>query len=356
MEKENLFRILNEWHWSLPIVVVFGLLILIHFCINVVYTSIYPRCVASDKTAWAVLMRILYKPFKLFLWFSGILILAPLYAHHFFEIQIIFMILNLLKVGIILALAWAFYICAEEAERYFLRKKWYDTTSIELFSKMSFLAILFVTLLLILPLFGIQIAGLLAFGGLSGIIVGFGAKDAIANVLGGFLLALDKPFKLGEQVTSLDKTIDGYVEHIGWRLTKIRTLDRKVLFIPNANFSTLVFVNASRLSHRRLLTKVGVRYEDIQRLPKLLEELESFIKTHKFVDPKEANYVNLIEFGESSLDIEIRAYTKTTNLLEFYKEAEQILIGVYEVIRRNGCELAVPTRVLRIEKEQGLPQ
>lgn len=346
----QIIAFLQNWHWWSPLVGVPLFLVLIHLGLNLLYKHLYPKQVAKENIWGALVLKALNQPFKLLLWFSGLSILVTLYAHICFDLGIVNMIAKLLKVGVIVALAWALYIFTEEGEKALLLKKNYDITTVELFSKLSLVAIGICTLLLILPLFGIQIAGLLAFGGFSGLIVGMAAKDAIANILGGFIIAIDKPFKIGDWVYSHDNAVEGIVEHIGWRLTKIRTFEKRPTYVPNSLFSTLMITNASRMSHRRILTKVGVRYQDIDKLNAIVAAIEEYIKTSPDIDHKQSNYVALVEFNESTLDIEMRFYTKATATKEYYEARQKILIDVYQMIRREGAEVPFPIQTVLLEK------
>ena len=113
-----------------------------------------------------------------------------------------------------------------------------------------------------MQLFDYSVSGLLAFGGIGGIAVGFAAKDLLANFFGGLMIYLDRPFSVGDWIRSPDKEIEGTVEDIGWRLTRIRTFDKRPLYIPNSIFASISVENPSRMSNRRIYEKIGIRYDD----------------------------------------------------------------------------------------------
>ena len=108
-------------------------------------------------------------------------------------------------------------------------------------------SVIITTGLLILQAYGLPIEGVLAFGGAGGIAVGFAAKDVLANSFGTLMLLVDKPFVVGDWIRSRDREIEGTVEDVGWRSTRIRNFDRRPLYVPNANFASLAVENPQRI-------------------------------------------------------------------------------------------------------------
>ena len=138
--------------------------------------------------------------------------------------------------------------------------------------------------LVILQSTGYSISGVLAFGGVGGLAVGFAAKDLLANFFGGLMIYLDRPFKVGDWIRSPDKEIEGTVVKVGWRLTTITTFDKRPLYVPNAFFTTISVQNPSRMSHRRIFETLGVRYSDAARLPVIIEKVKSMLYEHDEID------------------------------------------------------------------------
>src|SRR5690606_5396265 len=138
-----------------------------------------------------------------------------------------------------------------------------DETTVRAMGKLLRAAVLITSVLIVLQLLGYSVSGVLAFGGIGGLAVGFAAKDLLANFFGGLMIYLDRPFAVGDWVRSPDKEIEGTVEDIGWRLTRIRTFDKRPLYIPNSVFNTISVENPSRMHNRRIYETIGVRYDDI---------------------------------------------------------------------------------------------
>jgi MscS family membrane protein len=221
-----------------------------------------------------------------------------------------------------------------------------DTTLVEGLGKLFRVTILITMSLIVLQTLGINVAGLLAFGGVGGIAVGLAAKDLMANVFGGFTIYIDRPFTVGDWIRSPDRDIEGVVEDIGWRRTAIRTFNKRLLYVPNAVFSTIALENPSRMSHRRINESFGVRYDDISVLPKILESVRAYLKQNPDLDQSQTMMVNLDEFAESSVNFFIYVFTKTTVWTEYHAVKETVLFEISKIIDAGGAEMAYPTRTI----------
>ena len=126
-----------------------------------------------------------------------------------------------------------------------------DPTTLHALAKLTRLSVVISAVLVALPTLGIEITALLAFGGVGGIAVGFAAQDLLSNFFGGLMIYLDRPFAIGDWIRSPDREIEGTVESIGWRLTLVRTFDKRPLYVPNSVFAKLALENPSRMTNRR---------------------------------------------------------------------------------------------------------
>ncbi|MCW8867392.1 MAG: mechanosensitive ion channel family protein, partial [Marinobacter sp.] len=177
------------------------------------------------------------KPVVAFVWLQGVYWAAEV-AHKYSEAEIFKANESVLQIGFIFVLVWAVLRLIKEAEGILVSplkmKQPMDYTTVNAVSKLSRAVVLITAVLIAMQSMGYSISGVLAFGGVGGIAVGFAAKDLLANFFGGFIIHLDRPFKVGDWVRSPDRNIEGTVEHIGWRLTTIRTFDKRPLYVPNA--------------------------------------------------------------------------------------------------------------------------
>tara|TARA_R110002096_G_scaffold82194_6_gene191232 strand:- start:173 stop:952 length:780 start_codon:yes stop_codon:yes gene_type:complete len=227
-----------------------------------------------------------------------------------------------------------------------------DPTSIHAIGKLVRTAIFITTALVILQTLGFSISGVLAFGGIGGIAIGFAAKDLLANFFGGLMIYLDRPFTVGDWIRSPDREIEGTVEMIGWRLTTIRTFDKRPLYVPNSIFATIAVENPSRMSHRRIHETIGLRYRDIEQMDRIVEAVKAMLKAHEEIDDTQTMIVNFNAFNESSVDFFVYTFTKTTNWIHFHEVKQDVLLKISSIIAENGAEIAFPTTTMFLQQGQ----
>ncbi len=227
----------------------------------------------------------------------------------------------------------------------------WDSVSIEAMVKIFKLTVFVITVLFVLSSFGVNLTGLLAFGGMGGIAVGFAAKDFVSNLIGGLVIYMDKPFKIGDWIRSPDKEIEGTVEKIGWRMTVVRTFDKRPLYIPNGTFLNISIENPSRMSNRRIKEMIGVRYDDMEQVSNITKAIKQMLKTHKEIDQRQTIIVNLYAFGASTVDIMVYTFTKTTNWVRYHEIKESVLLEIAKIIASYDAEIAFPTRTLHLTNE-----
>lgn len=223
-----------------------------------------------------------------------------------------------------------------------------DTTTVLALGKLVRVTVFITAALVILQTLGFSISGVLAFGGIGGIAVGFAAKDLLANFFGGLMIYLDRPFSVGDWIRSPDKEIEGTVEDIGWRQTRIRTFDKRPLYIPNATFSHISVENPSRMLNRRIKETIGVRYDDASVLSPIIDDVETMLRAHPDIDNSQTLMVNFNSFGPSSLDFFIYTFTHTTDWVEYHGIKQRILLQILEIIIGHGADVAYPTTTIKI--------
>ncbi|NND68242.1 MAG: mechanosensitive ion channel family protein [Halioglobus sp.] len=224
-----------------------------------------------------------------------------------------------------------------------------DKATIRATCKLARITLWIIAGLMVLQSLGVSIQGLLAFGGIGGIAVGFAAKDLLANFFGALSIHLDRPFTVGDWIRSPDKEIEGTVETIGWRLTCIRTFDQRPLYVPNAVFSQIALENPSRMFNRRIYETIGLRYEDADKVAAIVDEVRTMLEQHNDIDHDRTLIVNFVSFGPSSLDFFVYTFTKTTVWVDYHQIKENILLQILSIIHANGADIAFPTRTLHID-------
>jgi len=224
-----------------------------------------------------------------------------------------------------------------------------DETTVRAVGKLLRATVIITAVLIGMQLFGYSISGLLAFGGIGGIAVGFAAKDLLANFFGGLMIYLDRPFSVGEWIRSPDQEIEGTVEDIGWRLTRIRTFDMRPLYIPNAVFANISVENPSRMSNRRINETLGIRYEDIHSMDAIVAAVTAMLLKHPDIDAKQTMIVNFNKFNASSVDFIVYTFTKTTDWIDFHKIKQDVLLRVAGIVADHDAEIAYPTSTIHLQ-------
>lgn len=307
---------------------------------------------ARTRNLWDdAFLHAVRKPAVGFVWLQGVFWAAEL-AYHYSGAEVFSANETVLRLGFIWLLVWTLLGVIKEGERILASpvkmQQPMDYTTVNAISKLLRVVIIITAVLIVMQSLGYSISGVLAFGGVGGIAVGFAAKDLLANFFGGFIIHLDRPFKVGDWVRSPDRNIEGTVEHIGWRLTTIRTFDKRPLYVPNATFTTIAVENPSRMTNRRISETVGIRYADVSQMAPIVAEIRSMLETHEDIDTSQTLIVNFLAFNASSLDIMIYTFTKTTQWVQFQEVKQDVLLKISEIIERHGAEVAFPTRTLHL--------
>ena len=261
--------------------------------------------------------------------------------------------------ALILLLAWIAQRALKGAEAELLsehrgKRQSDDRATIRASLRLIRISVGIVVLLMVLQSLGVSVSGLLAFGGIGGIAVGFAARDLLANFLGGLSIYLDRPFTVGDWIRSPDREIEGTVEDIGWRMTRIRTFDQRPLYIPNSIFSSVAVENPSRMNNRRIYETIGIRYGDVAVMGRIVADVKAMLESHEAIDLSRTLMVNFVACGPSSLDFFIYAFTKTTDWATFHAIKQEVLLKVLSIISAQGAEVAFPTRTLLLDSEPDL--
>ena len=225
------------------------------------------------------------------------------------------------------------------------------TETYEIVIRILKILVVTITALIIMQEIGLSISGLLAFGGVGGLIVGLAAKDLLSNFFGGMMIFFDRPFRVGEFIKSPDRNIEGVVEKIGWRLTVVRTFSKNVLYIPNTAFSSIIVENATRMSNRRINETIGIRYDDLNKMKDIIQDVNNILENNIDIDQTQKAKVFFKSFSASSCDFFIYAFTITKDWEEFLRIKQDVLLKVAEIIEKHNAEIAYPTTTVFINRE-----
>ena len=297
------------------------------------------------------------RPLSLLIWLMGISFAAEIVGSKT-DAAIFEVIIPAREVGVIVLFAWFLFRFIRSMEGNIVLKaerkgESIDRTTVDAIGKLLRLSVIITAVLVAMQTLGFSISGILAFGGVGGIAVGFAAKDLLSNFFGGLMIFLDRPFAVGDWIRSPDRSIEGTVERIGWRLTVIRTFDKRPLYVPNSTFASIAVENPSRMSHRRIYETIGIRYQDGAKMDGIVHEVKAMLQQHDAIDATQTLIVNFNSFAASSLDFFIYTFTKTTNWVEYHEVKQDVLLRVMQIIEQHGAEIAFPTSTIHLA--EGLP-
>jgi len=159
---------------------------------------------------------------------------------------------------------------------------------------------------------------------------------------------LDRPFAIGDWIRSPDRNIEGTVEDIGWRVTRIRTFDKRPLYVPNSVFAQIALENPSRMSNRRIFETIGVRYDDFAHVADIVADIKSMLRAHPDIAQEQTMIVNFNAYNSSSLDIMVYTFTRTTQWVAFHEIKQNVLLKIGGIIEAHGAQIAFPTRTLHV--------
>jgi len=303
----------------------------------------------KSKSEWDdAIIGAMKKPNSLIIWAGG-LYLATEIIQEATGAVIFDAMVPLRDTVIIAAIAWFLVGVIKRGEKNLIEgEREVDPTTVDAIAKLLKISVVITSVLVVLQTLGFSISGVLAFGGIGGIAVGFAAKDLLANFFGGLTIYLDRPFKVGDWVRSPDRNIEGTIEQIGWRLTCIRTFDKRPLYVPNSVFTTIAVENPSRMQNRRIKETIGIRYDDAGKMAVIVAKVKEMLQSHPEIDTENTLIVNFNAFAPSSLDFFIYTFTKTTNWVEFHEIKQDVMLKIIEIIEGEGAECAFPTSTVHL--------
>lgn len=195
---------------------------------------------------------------------------------------------------------------------------------------------------------GYSVSSILAGFGIGGIAIGMAAKDALANIFGSLEILSDHAYKLGDYVKIND--VEGYVEDINMRSTKIRSLDNFLINIPNNLAANSVITNVSYAKERFINLTIGVTYStDNDNLQKAQDILKDIATEQKSISNKFT--IAIKELADSSINVVFRGYAKTRSFNEFLKIRGAFLKQVIEKYREANIDFAFPSQSIYIESD-----
>jgi MscS family membrane protein len=263
--------------------------------------------------------------------------------------------LKIIRASIIMLIAWGLYNLSSGSSLLFMKindrfQMEIDQILIPFFSKAIRFIIVAISISIIAQVFEYDVNGFIAGLGLGGLAFALAAKDAIGNLFGGIIIITEKPFTIGDWIKT--PSVEGTVEDISFRSTRVRTFAQAVVTVPNAILANESITNWSKMGKRQITFKLGVTYDTPRmKLQRTIHRIEEMLRANDDIHP-DTIFVKFDEYNDSSLDIFLYFFTKTTVWAEYLAVKEEINFAIMEILEEEGVSVAFPSRTLYVETQE----
>ncbi len=261
-------------------------------------------------------------------------------------------ILNSFKIFTILIICWCIISYVSENLNAFFSAREADprvnSVAVRFISNILKVLTISIAIVMIVSEMGYNINGLITGLGVGGLAISLAAQDSLKNLIAGFFIILDKPFDVGDLIETDE--VQGIVEDITMRSTRLRQLNGSPIVVPNSKLSEANIANLSRFVERVVNFKIGLLYStDEKTITECEDEIREYLSSLPTISDRNLR-VCFNEFGESSLNIEIRCHTSTIDYEDYNKLVEQINLEIMRIIGKHNTDFAYPTTSVIINK------
>lgn len=350
------FYIENEW-W-VRIGVSIAIFLIFHFFRKIFSKYIFSILLKMSRKTPTKFLSYVFESFeKPVQWLFTIIgiYLAAKYFPHFNENGELFR--NCIQASIMFLIGWGCFnlsststLLLTKANKQFNIE--IDEIIIPFLSKVIRAVVVAVFFTIIVQVFGYEISGFIAGLGIGGLAISLAAKDALANFIGGIVIITEKPFSIGDWI--LTPSVEGVVEDISFRSTKVRTFAQALVTVPNATLANENITNWSEMGKRQIKFDLKVAYDTPkENLQNVVRKIDSYLRNHPDIHP-ETIFVKFDTFAENGYSIFLYFFTKTTVWGEFLKVKEEINFTIIDILESENVELAIPSRKIYSASESGL--
>jgi MscS family membrane protein len=342
--------------WIIQVFVVIFITAVVNYTVSHLWA--FMGKIAKSRTLFGdVLFDAAWLPIQIFIWLCGIC--AALWiinrATPWPLMQYLPIVAHLVFVGLV-TLFCARFVSGVETHvvNPNVMKRPMEPTTASAVGRLLRVSIYITASLVIFQSLGYSISGVLAFGGIGGLAVGFAAKDILSNFLAALVIYIDKPFKVGDWVRSPDHEIEGTVVEIGWRTTRIRRFNTNPIYVPNSLLTSIVVENPSRLLNWRIQESWAVRFNDWHKVSDCVTAIRKMLEKHEDLDPRRTPLVNFDNFTSSGMSLWIYIFTKTANWERYIEVREDVLLKIINIVHQHDAEMALPTQKVEISEKRRL--
>ncbi len=223
-----------------------------------------------------------------------------------------------------------------------------DTTLLIFISKTTKIIIYLIAFVIILKEFGYDINGLIAGLGVAGLTVSLAAQDAAKNLFGGVIIILDKPFKKEDWIKTT--SLEGIVEEITFRSTRVRTFDDTIVVVPNSTLANIEITNWSKMQKRKVISNIQLEYSaSLKQLSNCVSKIEKMLKDHKEIN-KDVINVYFTEIADSGYNVLVHYFTDSTDYSSYLRIKEDVNYKIIEILNSENVELAYPSQAIYVKK------
>lgn len=212
--------------------------------------------------------------------------------------------------------------------------------------------IMVIFVVILLRAWGYNPSTLVASLGLFGMAIALAAQDTTKNIFGAMMIFADKPFKIGDWIKT--QNVEGIIEEIGMRSTKIRTFEDALIIVPNGVLANESVINWTKRSKRRIKMTIGLTYSTTSaQMETILHQIRELLKNDPDIH-QQTIYINFLDFNDSSLGILCYFFTKTVNWGDYMDIRERINLELMHIVEANGASFAFPSQSIYIESENNV--
>lgn len=292
------------------------------------------------------------KPFQWLVTIIGFYIAAG-YFPYFNQKNLLF--LDLIRSSIVILIGWGFYNLSGATSNLFsnLNTRFnikIDDILVPFLSKTLRFVIIAVTVSVVAQVFGYNVNTFVAGLGIGGLAFAFAAKESLANLFGGIVLITEKPFTIGDWIYT--PSVEGTVEDISFRSTKIRTFGQALVTVPNATLANEAITNWSKMGKRRISFNLQVTY-DTQKdsLENSISRIRQMLHSHPDIH-QETVFVTFDEYKVNGMDLMFYFFTKTTDWGKYLEVKEDVNFKIMDILRDENVTFALPNSKLIVEEQK----